>query len=98
VIETPTRVIKPRRFHAACEAIFTARALGARRRGREPRTWPCVVAAHPHWANDYTRTAACADVAASRDDGVTTVNAWVSQIAAAQSVPAKPPRPLLPEP
>ena len=71
-------------LRAACEAIFTTRALDARRLGQEPRRWPCVVVAHPHWANDYARAATSADVAVSLDDGVTKVNAWVNQIAAAQ--------------
>lgn len=68
----------------ACEAIFTTRASEASRLGQEPRVWPCFVVAHPHWANDYARAATSAGVGVLLDDGVTTVNAWVSQIAAAQ--------------
>ena len=53
---------------------------------------PCVVVACPHWGDDYARAASSAGVAVSPDDcvtvsldeGVTTVNARVSQIAAAQ--------------
>lgn len=71
-------------LRGACEAIFTTRASDASHLGQEPRTWPCVVVAHPHWANDYARAATSAGVAVSLDDGVTTVNAWVSQIAAAE--------------
>jgi hypothetical protein len=69
-------------LRGACEAIFTARASDANHLGREPRTWPCAVVAHPHWTNDYARAATSAGVEVSLDDGVTTVNNWVNEIAA----------------
>jgi len=69
-------------LRGACEAIFTARACDANHLGRAPRTWPCVVVAHPHWANEFARAAASAGVDGSLDDDVATVNKWVNEIAA----------------
>ncbi|HQY34097.1 MAG TPA: nucleotidyl transferase AbiEii/AbiGii toxin family protein [Actinotalea sp.] len=72
----------------ACEAVFAARAADARELGRAPRGWPCLVVAHSHWANDYTRAATSAGVATSLEDGIVSVNDWVHQIASSRQDPA----------
>lgn len=64
--------------------VFEHRAEEAVTLGRPPRSWPCVVVAHPHWPNDYARAAADGGVTLSFDVAVAAVNRWLAEIDAAR--------------
>jgi len=66
----------------ASEAVFLARAAEAGHLGLPSRTWPPVVVAQPHWADDYHRAADSAGLTQSLDDAVAQVNAWVEALTA----------------
>ena len=73
----------PAAVRAAVVDIFAARARDAQTLGRAARAWPCVVVAHPHWANDYARAASEAQLSLTLEQAVTELNTWLSLIDAA---------------
>lgn len=64
----------------ACVAVFDARATEAIQLGRTPRQWPPVLVGHPHWANDYLRSASSAGLQVSLDEALEQANAWIVEI------------------
>jgi len=64
----------------AAKAVFAARADEAAQLGLATRAWPPLLAAHPHWTNDFARAAASGGVALSLDDAVAEVNAWIKEV------------------
>lgn len=73
-----------RETRCACEDVFLARAQEARALGREPRGWPPVARAYPHWPNDYEQAAASCCVEVSLEDAVGLINAWIQNIASCE--------------
>lgn len=73
----------PAAVRAAVLDTFASRARDAEALGREPRAWPCVVLAHPHWSSDYTRAALDAQHGLSLEEAVAELNLWFSEIEAA---------------
>lgn len=64
----------------ATTRVFDARAQDAVALGRAPRSWPCVVVAHPQWPADFARAATDGGVTVTLDEGVAAVNAWIDLI------------------
>ena len=64
----------------AAKAVFAARADEAAQLGLATRAWPPLLAAHPHWTNDFARAVASGSVALSLDDAVAEVNAWIKEV------------------
>lgn len=67
---------------AAAQAVFDGRAAEAVELGREPRGWPALLTAHPHWAKDYERAAASANLDLPLEEAVARVNVWIVRLAA----------------
>lgn len=67
----------------AARAVFLSRAAEAAQLGRAPRSWPPMVVAHPHWANDFRHAAESADFRLSLDDAVSELNAWIELLSRA---------------
>lgn len=65
----------------AARAVFLGRAEEAVELGRDPRSWPPVVATYPHWEADYRRAAASAQLDMTLDEAVGRVNQWISDLA-----------------
>jgi hypothetical protein len=64
----------------ACVAVFDARATEAIQLGRTPRHWPPVLVGHPHWANDYLRSALSAGLQVTLNEALEQANAWIVEI------------------
>ncbi|MFZ0531274.1 MAG: nucleotidyl transferase AbiEii/AbiGii toxin family protein [Propionicimonas sp.] len=67
-------------IRTAAVDVFTVRATEAQSLGRTPRAWPPQLTPHPHWADDYTRAAASANVLVRLDDAITFLNLWIDEI------------------
>ena len=67
-------------LRSACVALFASRAEEASELGMEPRIWPPVAIAFPHWRSDYERAARDAGAESGLQTSVETVNAWISEI------------------
>lgn len=70
----------PAAVRGAVLDIFDARARDAQTLGRAERTWPCAVIPHPHWAADFNRAAADAQLILTLEQAVAELNAWLSLI------------------
>lgn len=70
----------------AAAAVFRGRAEEAIALGREPRSWPAYLTAHPHWAGDYRHAAASAQLELPLDEAVARVNGWIERLVAAGPV------------
>ncbi len=67
----------------ASVAVFEARAAEAIQLGRTPRYWPPFLVGYRHWADDYRRAAASANVDLTLEDAIDQVSDWIAEIAAA---------------
>ncbi|MPY80476.1 MAG: hypothetical protein GEV04_18870 [Actinophytocola sp.] len=67
-------------IRAGATAVFEGRAEEAQQLGLPPRAWPPTVVVHAHWADDYARAAASADITLSLEEAVAEVNKWVFAI------------------
>ncbi len=67
-------------IRAAATAVFESRADEAQQLSLPSRAWPPIVIIHAHWADDYARAAASADITLSLDEAVADVNSWVAAI------------------
>ena len=74
----------PAELRRAAVAVFDARAAEARQLGYSGRNWSPVIVAYDHWADDYRRAAASANIDLPLDQAVAEVNRWVTEIDAAQ--------------
>lgn len=65
----------------AAQAVFRGRAEEAVALGREPRSWPAYLTAHPHWARDFEQAATSAQLQLPLDEAVSRVNDWIRRLA-----------------
>lgn len=66
---------------AAAESVFRSRAGEALQLGFEPRHWPPLVVAHPHWNAAYEHAAESAGFDLPLDEAVAQLNAWIEELA-----------------
>jgi hypothetical protein len=60
--------------------IFESRALEAKSLGRVPRSWPPILRAYPHWAEDYAQAAKSAQIDTPLGEAVEILNLWIADI------------------
>ncbi|MDR1512580.1 MAG: nucleotidyl transferase AbiEii/AbiGii toxin family protein [Propionibacteriaceae bacterium] len=65
-------------------AVFESRAAEAAQLGFPAREWPPVLAAYPHWEDDYRRAAESAGITLTLQDAVAEANAWIAEINAVE--------------
>ncbi len=64
----------------ASTSLFEARSREAVAVGAEPRAWPPLVVPHPHWAGDFARACAEAEIELDFEASVEEVNVWIDAI------------------
>lgn len=67
----------PTDIASAAKDVFEARAQDAVVLGFEPREWPPVLMAHPHWADSYARATKEVGLDLSMADAVLQINTWI---------------------
>lgn len=73
-------------LRAACEAVFAARVEEAAATGEtEPRPWPPIVVAHPHWIDPFARLADECTLDSDLAAAVASINDWITEIAETSS-------------
>ena len=64
----------------SAERLFIARAEEAEQMGFKSHTWPCRLAAYPHWVDDYKEAASSAGIELSLDEAISQINDWIDTI------------------